>query len=1762
MNTPPVTRLPSPRRFAPLGRTMPAGLCFLVMTFLSAPGAQGANGTWTNLAGGSWAATTNWLSGTIADGIDATANFATLNITAARTVTLDGARTIGGLQFGDATTADNNWVLNTGTGDPLTLQVTTGIPVVSVTNQTATINLQLAGTQGLLKTGAGTLVLSFSGNSYGDTILSAGTLSFGNDGALGYSYNLVVTNGTLQVTGTSVNSLANHVVNWTTFNGTLDINANNNVLSVSDNLGGAGRLTKAGAGILALQGNNAGMTGSPTVNGGSLVFSSPSAIPGTGASLTVNAGAAAAFDYAGLQTDLARVVPSSAGSVAVTVNSAADNVNFQAASLSNAFFGAVGTVDYAGLFTPYSTTYRLGGGNGLLIFTNLAGANSLIVGAPPTGGAGYGVSLPTSNSFTAGTTLIGDTGIGDDSALGTGSVALGQAANGPQFWFYALNGPRAISNAISLRATRFIVANGNFAGQAGSDLTFNGPVTLDHGNQNVHDIYLQRNLTINGAITNGSGTQLVLQGGSTLTLTASNSYTGGTFLNGTATLSITNDNNIGGPTSALTFGGGSLQVGGTSLSNLSTHVVNWSSFNGALDIADAANVFTVASAITSTTSGLTKRGLGTLVLTGGTGTSSVTNNFRTEAGTLLVQGGTWNLPGGTPTDGQWFAVSGGATYLQTGGTVNAPFYAEFSRGGSAGVSTGIWSGGTFTEPGEFMVGRHNEALLIVTNTAVLDLNQLKLGEFAGYTTTCNLDGGVVACNLVGTRGASANSILNLNGGVLRAKSNQGAFINGLTTTAVSARGAVIDSQGFSVTIPQILTKDVNLLTPDGGLTKLGSGTLTLSAANTYDGPTVVSNGTLAVSTTGSILSGDVFVYGTLSAGGGGIPSTLTLSNVTCASGSTLAFDLANDLTVGSGINDLIVLTNLTVTGPTTLSINLLNSLPAAGRYVLIQYSGAVSGTGNLVLGGALVSGSRANASLDFSVAGEIGLVVGTVAGPGSLQWVGDGTANLWNLQTASNWFNTGTAQTDAFFQADNVTFNDSGSNTPAIGLVGALQPGSVTINSTNAYTFAGTGKLTGPGSLTKTNLGTLIIANNNDYSGVTTLGVPGTNTLVQVGTGGTAGSLGTGNLAVYGGNILAYNRSDTVTLPNQIQSANAAAFTLRQDGPGTLVLTGGADNAYASGLINTGSVVLAKTSSSSVHALGSASTVNSGATLRLGGSGGDQIYDGVVLTVNGTYDVAGLTETVGGLSGSGLVSSSVATNLVVTVGGANASGSFAGMLQNGAGTVALTKTGTGTQTFTGTNSFSGAVTIGGGVLAVTNDAALGAIPASPVTNVTFTAASTLRFLGSTTVHSNRLFNLSAGNATFDVQANTVTVPGSIKGAGGLVKPNSAGTLILTGTNAYTGATTVSDAQGVASALRVATSQALGTGAISIGSGGNSDQSRIELTGGITIANTFNAWTSRNNTAPNILNVSGVNTVNSAISGGSGGGQSTLQSDAGKLIMKGASTTRQLNLQGAGDGDYQGALNMNGYGLVKSGAGTWTLSATNTYTGTTVINAGTLVVNGVVPTNAVNVVGGSLAGTGVLRGATTVQTNATLAPGSAGIGTLAISNVLTLAAGSTLALELARNGAALTNDLVRGLTTITNGGTLFVTNIGASPLQVGDTFKLVSATTYVGTFAKSILPAGYSWNNRVAVDGTLTVLSVVNPVITGLTLSPDGTALTLRGSNGLWGGTYTVLASTNAAAPLATWAAVTNGTFDASGRFSQVVTNVPAPAARFFRVLIP
>ena len=154
-------------------------------------------------------------------------------------------------------------------------------------------------------------------------------------------------------------------------------------------------------------------------------------------------------------------------------------------------------------------------------------------------------------------------------------------------------------------------------------------------------------------------------------------------------------------------------------------------------------------------------------------------------------------------------------------------------------------------------------------------------------------------------------------------------------------------------------------------------------------------------------------------------------------------------------------------------------------------------------------------------------------------------------------------------------------------------------------------------------------------------------------------------------------------------------------------LSGEAGNTLTLG-VETGTVlVLSNTSNSYLGE--TAITANAGSTgvVRLGLAGVIPDAGGTVTVgTNTTLDLNGVSETIGGLAGTGTVNSSSGTG-VLAVGGNNSNSTFSGVLANGAGTLALTKVGTGNLTLSTSNSFSGGTTVQAGRLTVANANALG-----------------------------------------------------------------------------------------------------------------------------------------------------------------------------------------------------------------------------------------------------------------------------------------------------------------------------------------------------------------------------------------------------------------------------------------------------------------------
>jgi autotransporter-associated beta strand protein len=250
------------------------------------------------------------------------------------------------------------------------------------------------------------------------------------------------------------------------------------------------------------------------------------------------------------------------------------------------------------------------------------------------------------------------------------------------------------------------------------------------------------------------------------------------------------------------------------------------------------------------------------------------------------------------------------------------------------------------------------------------------------------------------------------------------------------------------------------------------------------------------------------------------------------------------------------------------------------------------------------------------------------------------------------------------------------------------------------------------------------------------------------------------------------------------------------------------------------------------------------------------------------------------------------------------------------------------------------------------------------------------------------------------------------------------------------------------------------------------------------------------------------------------------------------------------------------GLRKLGAGTLTLAGAGTYNGSTVVSNGALLVNNTTGSGTVLVAfGASLGGTGMLSGPLTMHPGGILAPGSPA-GTLTLGSPPSL--NGTLVLALAKSGISLSSTKL-GLTsgTLAFGGALAVSAAGDA-LQVGDTFDLLDAPAFSGTFASlslPTLPLGWTWDtSRLAVDGTITVTGPAGPALHpafNRLEQQNGTNLLLSGSGGLSNYTYYVLSSINAAIPLTNWTMLATNLFDANGNFSFTWAINPKLTAQFF-----
>ena len=285
---------------------------------------------------------------------------------------------------------------------------------------------------------------------------------------------------------------------------------------------------------------------------------------------------------------------------------------------------------------------------------------------------------------------------------------------------------------------------------------------------------------------------------------------------------------------------------------------------------------------------------------------------------------------------------------------------------------------------------------------------------------------------------------------------------------------------------------------------------------------------------------------------------------------------------------------------------------------------------------------------------------GSTADFNTLNLTADTTVDLDSARTIGNLV---FADTDVSSAAGWTLANNS---VPANILTLAGSTPTITVNALGGTKTATiSAAVAGSSGLTKTGPGTLTLTGTNTYSGTTTIN---TGTL-QIGDGGTTGSLGSGPVIIASGATLTINRSDDYSTPAG-QTISGAGYLIK-NGTGTLTLSG--NNTF------TGGITL------------NAGTLKAGASQAFGGSGATVTLNG------GSMDLNGYPQTLTTLIGDASSSVQGGTGLIsmLTLGSGNASSTFAGSLS---GNLALVKIGTGTLTLSGAVSPNGIITVQEGTL--------------------------------------------------------------------------------------------------------------------------------------------------------------------------------------------------------------------------------------------------------------------------------------------------------------------------------------------------------------------------------------------------------------------------------------------------------------------------------
>ncbi len=660
----------------------------------------------------------------------------------------------------------------------------------------------------------------------------------------------------------------------------------------------------------------------------------------------------------------------------------------------------------------------------------------------------------------------------------------------------------------------------------------------------------------------------------------------------------------------------------------------------------------------------------------------------------------------------------------------------------------------------------------------------------------------------------------------------------------------------------------NAISGSGQVVKSGDKTLTLSGANSYSGATTISGGTLIAANVNALGTGAIDNRASLLLDASG---QFTVTDLTTESGGNTE--------IGAG--STLQATTLTQKSDSTLTINLNSNTvdPVIHAASQVSLAGTLDITG---VGDVLDSDPASTDDLDtFTLIASDKTIAGdfeklTVAGMDAdladfitVDGRIDDTGKQYELTTALTWYaDRDDAVTDA-----HGTFNlTNADGSFAVNTV--LENVDATLDPANATGWDGT-------SLIKQGAGTLILNAENTYTGGTTI---------------SGGTLVATNVDALGSGDVTDDATLELNTGGTFDNAISGSGQVVKSGDGALTLSG--SNTYTGGTLISGGTLVA----SNVEALGTGD-VTDNATLALnaggdftnniGGTGRVEKSGDKTLTLSGSNTYTGGTLISGGTlvanDVNALGTGDVTDNATLAL---NTGGDF---INNIGGTGRVEKSGDDVLTLSGANSYSGGTLISDGTL----------------------VASNVEALGTGDVTDDATLELNTGG-TFD---------NAIGGSGNVVK-SGADTLTLSGSNSYTGGTTISGGTLVASTV-----EALGTGDVT-------NNATLELNTGGDFINNIGGTGRVEKSGDDTLTLSGSNTYT-----------------GGTLINGGTLVASNVEALGTGDvtdnatlalntgGTFDNAISGSGQ-VVKSGDKMLTLSGANSYSGGTLISDGTLVASNV------------------------------------------------------------------------------------------------------------------------------------------------------------------------------------------------------------------------